>query len=107
MLANSNDDFNSLKIASTNKQLYDPHCQILQQCIDDVKSNSQKYHIYFMLQTINSGDIDQILHLKTINRPLAKKLIQARQYGVFESLAALDRAGLSKDMIHSLARYNS
>jgi hypothetical protein len=107
MLANSNDDLNSSMIASPSEQVYDPHCHILQQCIDDVKSNSQKYHIYFMLQTINSGNIEKILHLKTINRPLAKKLIRERQYGVFESLAALDRAGLSKDMIHSLVRYNS
>lgn len=105
MLANS--AFKIQRNISNSSKSVDVQCQILEQCIEDVKTNSRKYHVYFMLQTINYGSVREIEQLNSVSTSLATKLVHERQKGIFVNANQLVRVGLSRDMIEMLVKTNT
>jgi hypothetical protein len=82
------------------------HCELLEGCIRDVQRNARKYHISFMMEKINNGDLNGIKHLKGVNMLLAHRLVMERRRGRFKNVSSLSRVGMSRGMIDTLIRNN-
>jgi hypothetical protein len=89
------------------KQIHALQCEILMQCIEDIKENAKKHHVQFMLSTINNGTLRDIERISTISHSQAKKLYLERKRGIYKVAKDMTRAGLSKTCIQKLIRQNS
>jgi hypothetical protein len=88
-------------------QLHDLQCQLLRQCINDVKVNSKRYHIEFMMHIINTGSLRDIEKITYMSNTKARRIFLERRRGTFKNPDALLRAGVSRSCVQRLLRHNT
>jgi hypothetical protein len=99
--------YTDAKIPDNNSE-DDMQCVILAQCIEDIKMNSKKYHITFMLHVINySLASDIVKTLRLFDDAFAKRIVHERKKGIFESVVSFSfRTRLSRSKLDMILKAN-
>jgi hypothetical protein len=88
--------------------VHDIQCDILAQCIQDIETNSKKYHLHFLLDVLNYGTVVEIVNnIKCIEMNLANMIALERKKSPFLSARDLKRVGLTNEMINVLVTINT